>query len=224
MHRLAAVALVLTLALTGCGDDEVEPPDRSIASDSSGGNVPRCQIGESANYVRQLAFPEGPTVFGCVRLASGQTVELSAHIDRIGHRQHVCINRRYSAVYVPSICPQADKLASLELQLHNVERPRAGRQTRKLDFNLVVSGAVSPQARAVSVRSGDRAIEMAEAAVVRVDHRLATKIGASGSFGYFVTELPPGAACDRIIVEARSQGVIARDTADPGKGLCQRAG
>lgn len=218
---LPAVLSLVLLALSACGEDRAPAASKPAPADADRAS---CDVGQPAKYLKHLSFPESPSIVGCARLAGGNVVELSAYEDRLGRSLIVCINRRYSVVYVPAICPSPEDLTGTDVEVLTAEQPRQGRQTRRLGFEYVVSGTVSTEAESVSVRYTLDGAARARAVVVRVDRRLASTLGVRDDFAYFITELPAAAACHRIVVSAESSDHLIGTDSFPGRAnVCDRA-
>lgn len=216
-----ALAAATLLALAGCGgEDSGKLPGAAAA----GARETRCRIGKEPNYFVPRP-PDSPlAIIGCARLTvSGKPVELSANANRrqprIGLVRGIgpllCINPAYGKLgaYIPTACPSNPVREKLYVV------PEIPRQLVR-GYELVIWGVMRGAGGGVTTRfAGGKA----DAAVFGVDGKLARKVGAKRSFSVFIVELPSGAGCEAITVEAKGRAYRATDRIRPKRALCPAA-
>jgi hypothetical protein len=209
-RSLSSPLIVIVVAIVaGCsGDNERREGTggrsstgaHPVASDPAKATTEwRCDIGGRPDYFVP-SEDDGPfAIIGCARLgASGKPVEFSANYERIGRKDHVCINPAYRGrgqlgIYIPTACLRDP--VSRRLDVVSIEIPSQGVR----DYGLVIWGTVDPSVRIV--HAGYDGGET-RAAVFSVRRALARAVGARRPFSIFVVELYPEATCAR--VQARS--------------------
>ncbi len=140
-------------------------------------------------------FPD-VAVIGCLRLASGEEVELSASPERHSGRPAVCVNIKYSPNDIPSTC----SVGLGRFTLGNIDIARQGPDAYEL------TGATTPEVQEIVLgyRSATGESATLRAPLIQVGSELATRVGAPGPFGYFVGLIPSSAkTCSGVTVQAR---------------------
>jgi hypothetical protein len=220
------VLAVLAMLVAACGEGSPAEPERAP---SQAGNVPgevavppttatrSCDVGGRPDYFVP-GGDDGPfAIIGCARLGvSGKPVEFSADYERIGRKEYVCLNPAYRGrgqlgIYIPATCRSDSMLR--ELRILKVEVPRQAVR----GYALVIWGTMPPSARELVAHYQDG---RATAAVLRVDRGLARKTGATRPFSVFIVELPIGAACHPIEVQAIGSPDAAREQLGARPKLC----
>jgi hypothetical protein len=198
------IAIVVAMA-PGCGGDNERRQVTGGRSSTEAHSVPggpvkattesHCDIGGRPDYFVPREADGRFATIGCARLgASGKPIEFSANHERIGRKDHVCINPAYGGrsqlgIYIPSACLRDP--VSRRLDVVSIEIPSQGVR----DYGLVIWGTVDPSVRIV--HAGYDGGET-RAAVFLVRRALAQAVGATRPFSIFVVELYPEAACARI--------------------------
>lgn len=149
-------------------------------------------------------------IIGCARLTtSGRRIELSAHRERIGGDEHVCINSAYRGrgeigFYIPSVCPE-DPVGRRPAVMNAVDGRYGAKDWGVRGYEYVVwgTGDVSTSAITLRHRGGEAA-----AALFRIDQRLASTLGATRPFIVFIAELPSLSACEPVSIAAEG-GLLA---------------
>jgi len=174
-------------------------------------------VGERPNYFVP-GGNDGPfAIIGCARLGvSGKAVEFSADDERIGRKDHVCLDPAYRGRgelgnYIPAVCVRDP--VSRKPEVISVEIPRQAVR----GYQLVMWGSVAPSTRQVVARYQG---EETSAAVFPVMPSLARAVGATRPFSVFVVEFYPEAACSRVRI--RSDGASPPRTTRIGRrpNLC----
>jgi len=182
-----------------------------------------CATGERPSYYVPGGAARPIAIIGCVRLGvSGKPVELSADSERIGGKDHLCLNPAYRGrgqlgIYIPARCTLPSRLR--ELRVLDVDVPRQAVR----GYEVVIWGTVPPStSELVAHHQGGRA----RGAVLRVPRALASKTGASAAFSAFVVQLPIAAACHpirlRAVTAPRRSGGRSRHRPRPGTGAGAR--
>ena len=205
MNLCRSLITLVVAIIAGCGGDnagrdvtgsahqpKLKPP---AAQPAKATTEARCDIGARPDYFVPRGN-DGPfAIIGCARLgASGKPVEFSANYERIGRKDHICINpayrgRRQLGIYIPTACLRDP--VSRRLDVVSSEIPDQGVR----DYGLVIWGTVGPSIR--SVHAGYDGGHTT-AAVFSVRHPLANAVGATRPFSVFVVELSPEATCARV--------------------------
>src|SRR5215207_8435765 len=154
LKRSPGNVIVMGALTAGCnggeeGDDvpngprSVEPgPGAARAAEAT--SQTRCEVGERPNYFVP-GGNDGPfAIIGCARLGvSGKAVEFSADDERIGRKDHVCLDPAYRGRgelgnYIPAVCVRDP--VSRKPEVISVEIPRQAVR----GYQLVMWGSVAP--------------------------------------------------------------------------------
>ena len=194
LSRSLSCALAAVVVAVGCGGGEVTGGAESTTRS-------RCDVGGRPDYFVP-GGEDGPLpIIGCARLGvSGKPVEFSLDYERIGAKDHVCINPAYRGrgrlgMYIPTACVHDP--GSRRLDVVSIEVPSQGVR----GYGLVIWGTVGPSIRAV--RAGYDGVET-RASVFPVRRPVADAVGAARPFGVFVVELDPEPTCARVRARSRT--------------------
>jgi len=215
----ALMAVIATAVLTaGCnGGDESGDVARGPGASDEGTPTARpaeatvktrCEVGERPGYYVPAPEDSPLAIIGCARLgASTKPVEFSANGERIGQRDHICLNPAYGrggqlGAYIPNACVRDP--VSRDVDVVSVEVPDQGVR----GYQLVLWGTAAPSTRRVVARYHEGA--ETNAAVFPVRRPLARTAGATRPFSVFVVELDPAAVCVWVRATGASRSSTAR--------------